>query len=239
MKKFLATLFVVSIVIFPAAGQAQGIEAGQSMWSIYGGLGTALEKSDMEMEGKNLSWGNLGGEIGLSYLYFPSEYFGLGVDLRWAGFKGSDSSEPAFWSWYWDSYEEELEMHTLQLMASGRLNLNPGSQVRLYVPFGAGLVLSEGRMAYTLSRVYYSYYDHAYYEETVTDYDDAHDTSFGWYAGVGLEFAAGERAVWGLEARYNSFRYDYGRLADDVGGQVIGKDTKHSYISLVLKISFK
>ena len=238
MKKILAMLFVISTVVFPAAGWAQGIESGQSMWSIYGGLGTALERSALEIDGQNFSWGNLGGEVGLSYLYFPSEYFGLGIDMRYAGFKGSGSSEPVPWSWYWDSFEKDLEMHTLQLMAAGRLNVNPGSQVRLYVPFGAGIVLSEGMMEYTLSREYYSYYDHTYYEETLSSCDSAHDYSFGWYAGVGLEFATGGRAVWGLEARYNSFRYDYGRLADDVGGQVIGKDTEHSYISLLLKISF-
>ena len=239
MKKFLVMLFVISMGLFPAVGQAQGIESGQSMWSIYGGLGTALEKSGLEMDGRNLSWGNLGAEVGLSYLYFPSEYFGMGVDLRYAGFKGSGSTEPAYWSWYWDSFDKDLEMNTLQLMAAGRININPGSQVRLYVPFGAGFVLSDGGMSYTLSRDYYSFYDHTYYEDSYTNYDGAHDTSLGWYAGIGLEFDSGERVAWGLEARYNSFRHDYGSWAEEVGAHITGNDTVRNYISFVLKLSFK
>ncbi|MBR4592692.1 MAG: outer membrane beta-barrel protein [Elusimicrobiaceae bacterium] len=239
MKRILTIGLLVGIFVFPGVGQAQGIEGGQRLWSIYGGLGTALQKSGLEVDGKNLSWGNIGGELGLSYLYFPSEYFGMGIDLRYAGFQGSEHYDETPGWWYRYTFESDFEMHTLQLMAAGRINLNPGSSVRLYIPFGAGAVLSDGSMTYTWGREFYSYYDDTlYHEDCYENTERAADVSFGWYAGVGLEFDSNGKITWGLEARYNSFRYDYGRLAEDVRGALLGKDTEHSYISLVFKLNF-
>ena len=86
MKKIIALLMVCGMCILPSTGQAQGIESGDSTFSIYGGVGTALQKSGLNVDGKDLSWGNIGGEFGLSYLYFTSPYLGFGADVHYAGF---------------------------------------------------------------------------------------------------------------------------------------------------------
>ena len=226
MKKKLMMVLAAVLVFFPAKIFGQGIESGQSMVSLYGGLGSAMEKSDMEIDGKRFAWGNVGAELGLSYLYFPSSYLGLGVDLHYAGFQGSDTLEDVPGWWYWHTFESDFEMHTFQIMGAGRLNINPQSSVRLYVPFGAGVVFAQGRMDYKWD---------GYCEYTQTDTN----TSLGWYAGIGIEFDTNERFAFGLEARYNSFRYDYNGLASDVGGDVVGKNTNHDYVSLLLSFRFK
>ncbi len=221
MKKVINLLFVLGIFLFPVKGFSQGIYSGQSLVTVYGGVGTALEKSGMELDGKRISWGNIGGEMGLSYLYFPTPFLGLGVDVHYAGFQGSDTLEYLEGRHHWHTFETDFEMHTLQLMAAGRVNLNPNSYVRFYIPFGAGLVLSEGEIKYRWDD----------YPCETEDYD--YDASFGWYAGLGVEFPAGDSRSWGLEARYNAFRYDDGLLAADVGGDIVGKTSNHSYLSFV------
>ncbi len=227
MKKILTLLYGISLCLLPVLGRSQGIESGQSMISVYGGLGTALQKSGLELDGESLSWGNIGGEAGLSYLWFPQAQVGIGADLRLASFRGSQliRRDVPGW-WHWHTFESDLEMSTLQLMGAGRINVNPSSSVRLYFPFGAGIVLSEGSIKYT-------------WDGEVFDSEDELDTSFGWYAGVGLEFDASDRLAWGIEARYNAFTYDYNGLADYHARTLSGQKTEHSYISLTLHLSFK
>ena len=225
MKKILMAVFV-SMCIFPVAGNAQGIEDGDGMVSLYGGLGSALEKSMIEVDGENLSWGNFGAEVGLSYLYFPTSYLGLGLDVHLANFKGTQMVEDVRGRWFWHTLESDFDMQTLQLMGAGRINLNPQSPVRLYIPFGAGLTLSNGTMKYTWDEEF------DLGEESVTD------ASWGGYVGLGLEFDQGTNYSWSIEARYNVFDYDDSRLAGDIGGALVGKDTRRSYVSLAFRLNF-
>ena len=225
MKKILMVGLWAVLLFSPFKSSAQGITAGQGTGNIYFGLGSALEKSDLEVDGKNLSWGNIGGEVGLSYLYFPSEFIGLGVDLHFAGFKGSQSVEDVPGWWRWHTLKTEFSMSTTQLMAIGRLNLNPSSPVRMYIPFGAGVVLSEAKMKY-------SWDDREVYKE------EDYNVSPGWYVGLGLEFDTNSALTWGVEFRYNSFQYDYSDFADFVGGRTISNETERNYVSVVATFRF-
>ena len=214
------------LFLFPVKSMAQGMEGGESLFGAYLGLGSALQKSGMEVDGKDLSWGNVGAEFGLSYLYFPSAYVGIGAALQLGAFQGSQSTEDVPGRWRWHTFKTDFEMVNQELMGIGRINLNPSSSVRLYIPFGAGVVLSKASMRYTWDD---------YWKEEEEDYN----FSFGWYAGIGVEFEQSERFSWGLEARYNSFKYDYSELASFVGGHVSGKDTQRDYVSLVATFHFK
>ena len=71
---------------------AEGIQAGKAMISLYGGLTMGLQDSGLNFADKDFAWGHVGGEIGLSGLYFLTEYFGIGADIRYAGFAGSDAA---------------------------------------------------------------------------------------------------------------------------------------------------
>ena len=224
MNKVLAAL---SVCFFAVLCSAQGIEDGQGVLSLYGSLGSALEKSTIEVGGENLSWGNIGAEAGLSYLYFPTAFLGLGFDIHMADFQGTQTVEDVRGRWFWHTLESDFEMQTLQLMAAGRINLNPQSAVRLYVPFGAGLTLSSGTMKYTWD------------EEFDLGKESATDASWGGYVGLGLEFDQGGRYSWGIEARYNVFDYDDSFLAGDIGGVLIGQDTRRSYVSLGVRFNFR
>jgi len=225
MKKIWMVGLLAVLLLSPLKSSAQGITAGQSTGSIYLGLGSALGKSDLEVDGKNLSWGNIGAEGGLSYIYFPNEFIGLGVDLHFAGFKGSQRLEDVPGWWRWHTLKTEFNMNTTQLMAIGRLNLNPSSPVRMYIPFGAGVVLSEAKMKYLWDN------REVYKEE---DYN----VSPGWYVGLGIEFDTNNALTWGVEFRYNSFQYDYSDFADFVGGRTISNNKERNYVSVVATLRF-
>ncbi len=225
MKKILMLLIMVGMCFCSGKSMAQGIEGGESVANFYMGLGSALQKSGMEVDGQNLSWGNIGGDAGLSYLYFVSPYLGLGADIHYAGFQGSESFEDVPGRWYWHTFETDFEMHTMHIMGIGRINLNPGSSLRLYIPFGAGIALSEGRMRYKWD-------DYDMYQA------ESYDSSFSWYAGIGLEFETNNNVTWGIEARYNAFEHNYQDLTYLVGGHVVDTNPERNYVSLVFKAQF-
>ena len=77
------------------------------------------------------------------------------------------------------------------------------------------------------------------WDDYIYDTETDSSTSLGWYAGVGIEFDTAERFAWGLEARYNTFRYDDTRLAQDIGGRSSGQEKARSYVSVAIKVSFK
>ncbi len=225
MKKLGMLFCMLCMSLMPGLSRAQGIENGDSMLSVYLGVGSAVNKSGLEVEGKNLSWGNIGWEGGLSYLYFPVSFLGMGVNIRYAGFQGSNNVEYIPGHWHWHTLESKMQTHTLQLMGAGRINLNPASSVRVYMPFGAGLVLTNSLMTYTWDD---------YYEQR----EHSLDTSFGWYAGVGVEFEQRNGAAWAIEARYNTFRYKDSYFAERIGAVPTAKNSSYNYVSLSVSYNF-
>lgn len=225
MNKKIAVLMLGILFFLPIAGNAQGVWGGQSTANLYVGVGSALGKSGMEIDGQNLSWGNVGGELGLSYLYFASPYLALGADIHYAGFAGTQTVEDVPGWWHWHTLETDFETNTLHVMGIGRLTINPDSPVRLYLPFGAGVAFSEGKMRYKWD-------DHEYYSA------ESYDTSLSWYAGVGLEFETGNNWAWSIEARYNSFSHDYDEMTDYMNGHIVDTNPERNYVSLVINCRF-
>ena len=196
MKKIPAAGLMIGLLFFPVKSLSQGIMSGQTVANFYVGGGSALNKSGMEVGGQDLSWGNFGGDAGFSYLYFPNPYLALGADIHFGAFQGSESFDEVPGWWYWHTLETDFELYTMNLMGVGRLTVNPGSRARFYIHFGAGITLSEGSMTYKCD-------DYEIYRS------ENYDTSFSWYAGMGLEFEAENNLVWGIEARYNAFEHSY------------------------------
>ena len=216
---------MLGLGVFAGTGMAQGIQSGDTQGSVDVWLGSALEKSDLEIDGKRLSWGNLGAGLGMSYLYFPEAHLGLGLGFQYTNFQGSDSIDYIPGRWFWHTLESDFETDTLHLMAQGRININPSSAVRVYLPFGVGAGVSVGTMTYT--------WDDLFEDEYL-----AANFSWGWYGGIGVEFAQSDRSAWSIEARYNTFRFDDRDFADQIGAVVLDNN-RHSYVSLAVKFSFK
>ena len=226
MKWIRNIFWIVSICFFSSISPAQAIQRGEDTVSVYGGLGTALQKSGLEIDGKRLSWGNIGTELGFSYFYFPSEYMGIGVDVHYAGFQGSKRSDEVPGRRHWHCFSSDFDMHTFHIMGAERINLNPQARIRFYIPLGAEIAFAKGKMQYM-------------WDDHVIDTQTSLDRSFSWYAGLGFEFDQNSHWAWGIEARYNSFHYDYSGLAGRVEGKTARNNNEHSYISLVIKFQFK
>jgi len=221
MKKLIAV--VVACVGLSAFANAQGIEAGDQMVSGTVGIGVGLQDSGLKLLNNNdAAWGTAGATFGLSYMVFPNEYLGIGVEVNDGIFAGEDDDVYSF-----GNHEEiETAMNVFNAMASLRLNLNPQARTRFYIPFGAGLTSATGAIKDTYNG----------WERT----ERASYNSFGWFAGFGFEIALGSSGTWslGAEGRYNAFQYDTDKLMNKWGVNGVGKKD-YSYVSVAFKASCK
>lgn len=217
MKKLIAV--VVACLGLAVAAQAQGIEAGDHMFSMMIGAGAPLQDSGLKDDGgKEVDWADGGAIAGLSYMVFPSEYWGLGLEVN-DGIFADEKTKGIGW-------EEVHGMNVLNAMVSMRFNLNPDSRARLYIPFGAGLTTATGIIETKNGGTK---------EDKTATYN-----SFGWFVGVGFEIALGSQGHWslGAEGRYNAFSYDTDKLMEKVGDTGVGKKD-YSYLSAVFKASYR
>lgn len=220
MKKlWMVVGFCLSLAVF---SNAQGIEAGDNMFSMFAGVGGGLQDSGLKWQGETVDWGAAGATIGLSYMVFPSEYFGVGLEIN-DGIFGDEEHDVRTGG---NHYEMENAMNVFNAMASFRFNFNPQSRVRFYIPFGGGLSSSTGVIKQTING----------WEKT----DRANYNSLGWFAGAGLEVAIGSEGRWalGAEGRYNAFQYDTDKLMQKVGTTGVGKKD-YSYVSVAFKASYR
>ena len=219
-------LLVSLFLAVPLSAAAEGIEAGQNKINLYLETGFGLDRTGVEFtEGKDYAWGNVGFGMGLSYFYFPSSHLGLGIDGAIKGFRGSDTTNWEHHGHHWDCEETELSVQQFQVLGATRLYLNPESRARLYVPLGAGISVVNGEVEYSG--------DHHYsYEENYAT------TSCTYYAGLGLEFEANNGLAFGLEARYNGFEYDMGKLGSRAGVPNDAGRERYNYVSLVFTFGF-
>ncbi|MBO4675224.1 MAG: outer membrane beta-barrel protein [Elusimicrobiaceae bacterium] len=225
MRKLMC-LLVLLTGLCPAL-QASGVEEGDFMYNFYAGLGSGLQRSGVEFAGeKDFAWGNFGVDLGLSGMYFSNPYLGLGADIHFSGFVGSDTEFFTTSGYHWHNYKMELNTSLFQFMGAGRLYLNPEGRARLYIPFGAGLTVANGEFVYEEDHFHPIKWDHT-------------SASLGYYVGLGWEVDWQENSAFGLEARYNSFRYDMSNLASKVGIDSPVGEKDYSYFSLVFTLSFR
>lgn len=218
----LGVLVGVLLVCAPAA-KAAGIEAGNQLVSGYLGASVPLQDSGIKEYGEDLDWAAAGVSLGASYLYFVSDHFGLGAELS-----GSVFAESEYNIYGYGVYENiKMSMTLFNAMAVARVNINPYSRVRVYIPFGLGLTSAEGtvKMHGHDSRYYYN----GEMNETTT--------SLGYFAGVGVETDLGQ-SNWmlGGEVRYSGFQFDTDKFF--ASGDGFGKKN-YSYFAALVKIGYK
>lgn len=222
MKKLTVLGVLLSILCaWPTAVKAEGIQVGDQLASGYLGFGVPLQESSIYYQGTELDWGDVGASYGISYLYFPSEYFGVGAELS-----GSNFFESEFEYTSWGPYTKDTvksSMNVYNFMASFRANVNPQSNVRFYVPFGAGLTSAKGKIEVDSSRFPGTYSL------------DGTSNSLGYFIGLGVEADLRNNWMLGGEMRFNGFRFDTGKYdLQDFSGK---KD--YTYLSFLFKVGYK
>lgn len=218
MKK-LAVLGVLLGVLFgfSAFAKAEGIEAGTQLASGYLGFGVPLQESGIKDGSVELDWGDVSVSYGASYLFFPSEYFGMGVEINGNNFTEAEYDVYA----YGRHGKLKTSMNVYNYMLAFRANVNPQNRVRFYVPFGFGLTSAKGKI------------------KGEDDFDDdwsGTTNSFGYFIGAGVEADLGE-SNWmlGGEIRYQGFQFDTAKY--DMDG-ISGKEN-YSYLSFMAKVGYK
>lgn len=220
MKKLAVLGVLLSILCaWPTAVKAEGIQAGDQLASGYLGFGVPLQESGIkDPYGTELDWGDVSASYGASYLFFPSEYFGVGAEIS-----GNNFTE-AEYDVYMPGQHGTLKssMNVYNFMFAFRANVNPQSRVRFYIPFGAGLTSAKGKVK-----------GEGYFNDDVS----ATTSSFGYFIGAGVEADLGE-SNWmlGGEVRYSGFKFDTNKYFDD--GDGFGKKN-YSYLSFLVKVGYK
>ena len=216
MKKFLVFLVALFFTL-PLFAQ---IEQGQSMISGNLGLGFQLNNSGIQYSaaGSKLDWGSLGADYGLTYNYFVDKYIGVGAEISGGDYDGANLT-------FSNSDEANSSVHLFKAMLAVRLNANPESRFRFYIPFGAGFVSAKQDMDIDYLGTKYN--------------NKKTDNSFGWFLGAGLEFDVGGNGwSWGLESRYNVFTYDTDKLVKDAPAPIQGGGKrKYDYMNFMIRIS--
>ena len=216
MKK-IVLLAVAVLCSVPAFAQ---LEQGQQMVGLRGGLGFQLQNSGITYSNteSRLDWGSLGVEGGISYYYLLTDKFGIGAEFSLGDFEGANLT----WS---NTHTVDDETHLVNLMLSGRYTMSPESRVRFYIPFGAGLVLAR-------QDIDINYYGTVYAKKKT-------DTTYGWFAGLGLEFDLGHDG-WslGFESRYTAFWYDTDKIVKDAPAPIHGGgNRRYEYLTFNLNVN--
>ncbi|MBP3513198.1 MAG: outer membrane beta-barrel protein [Elusimicrobiaceae bacterium] len=225
--KRLAVLGVVLGVLFgfAASAKAEGITAGTQLVSGYLGGAAPLQESGIKDPdfGTELDWGDAAVSYGASYLFFPSEYFGMGVEIN-----GNNFTEAEYSVSYYGSYGKyKTSMDVYNYMLAFRANVNPQNRVRFYVPFGFGLTSAKGKIKVNGYEAGEGYFDG---ELSGTS------NSFGYFIGAGVEADLGQSNwVLGGEIRYQGFQFDTAKY--DIDG-ISGKED-YSYLSFMAKVGYK
>lgn len=219
MKK-LAVLGVMFAVLFgfAASAKAEGIEAGNQLASGYLGGAAPLQESGIDFAGTELDWGDAAVSYGASYLFFPSGYFGAGVEIN-----GNNFAEAEYSISYLGVHGKwKSSMNVYNYMLAFRANINPQNRVRFYIPFGFGLTSAKGKIKGE------GLFSGENYSATTN--------SFGYFVGAGVEADLGE-SNWmlGGEIRYQGFQFDTAKY--DIDG-ISGKED-YSYLSFIAKVGYK
>lgn len=220
MKKLTVLGVLLGVLFgFAASAKAEGIEAGNQLVSGYLGGAAPLQESGIKVDyGTELDWGDVSASYGASYLFFPSEYFGAGVEIN-----GNNFTEAEYDVYGYGRHGKlKSSMNVYNYMLAFRANVNPQNRVRFYVPFGFGLTSAKGKIKG---------------EDAFDDDLSATSNSFGYFIGAGVEADLGESNwVLGGEIRYSGFKFDTDKYFED--GDVFGKKN-YSYLSFMAKVGYK
>lgn len=238
MKKWISLTVVAGLLgLYPVPALAQGLQKGDQMVSVFVGAGGATNNTHLPWNftddtglslGKtqDLGWGDESVAFGAQYLYAISSYWAFGAEYN-AHFFGGATDELHAWGGGQHmkaTVDQDMDVHNI--MFAGRLTLNPRSAWRVYIPLGAGIAWAKSTLKNSFAETGGG---------VTTDTEDrlsASSRSFTYYVGVGLEHRLAGAWLWGLEGRYQSFRFDYGQFAPGLGGENL------HYITAMFKLSY-
>ncbi len=235
---FLAVL-VSLLSAWPAPTVAQGLQKGDQLVSVFVGAGGATNDTSLFFDFRDdtgyplgttndLGWGDESVALGAQYLYAVSPYWAFGAEYNANWFDGA-TDELNAWGGAGQHMKAEVDqdMDVHNVMAAGRFTLNPQGSFRFYVPFGAGI-------AFAKSTIKNSFWEQNSGTTTYTEARQAANSrSFTYYAGLGVEHRLAGSWLWGLEGRYQSFRFDYDQFFSGLGSENL------HYVTLLFKLSYQ
>lgn len=234
MKKQLFILCLAIAFIGAVPGYAQALQKGDQMVSAMVGFGGALGNSGVKAYSEltdrptdNLDWGDESVSYGVQYMYALSPYFAFGAEYNGNRFDGATYEEYFYWGSPKEQETIDPDMDVHNFMAVGRFTFNPAAKTRIYIPFGLGVASAKATLDYSLDKVSGGTLHH--WEGSQNE----RTTSFTYYIGLGLESHLSTQWLWGLEARYQAFEFDYGKFNDEWNKKTL------DYISVLLKVSYK
>ena len=216
IKRIIFTVIAVLLAI-PACAQ---LKQGQHIIGVHASLGFQLNNAGISYSdhGGSVDWGTLGGDFGLSYYYLIDSHIGIGAEIARGDFAGSDLTSSS-------NHKIEDDTTLYNFMFAARLTPSPESRFRFYIPIGIGLVSATQ----DLKIDYHGDHHHK----------KASDNSLGYFVGLGMESDIGQHGwSWGLEMRYNAFRYDSDKLVKGAPASIHADGKRRlDYMTFMLNIN--
>lgn len=193
MKKIIISL--AALVLFSATSYAQQ-EAAQKRYrgefNLFGGPSFDKSNYSMNFDGNQYSSRTnflFGGQI-----LVGGSYLSIGFEVNYSSM-GSDDTDiftpPAV------KKEIETSVSMIQYYLAGKITANPNHRLRLYFPFGAGLVNYRAKTTV----------EHFFAGNSVYDEENSlSSTKPILYGGVGLEYVMESGFFIGIEGRYTTAR---------------------------------
>ena len=234
MKKRMFILCLAIGLIGTGPLWAQSLQKGDQMVSGLIGFGGALGNSGVQTVSAltqkntdNLDWGDESVSYGVQYVYALSPYFAFGAEYNGNRFDGASYEEYFYWGSpkEQESIDQDMDVHNF--MAAGRFTFNPGAKTRVYVPFGLGVARAKATISYSLDMV-----ENGLLTHTASSQDES-TASFTYYIGLGVESHFSPHWLWGLEARYQAFEFDYSKFNDEWNKKTL------DYVSILFKVGYK
>ena len=237
MKKrmFLAVL-IGMLCAYPAGVFAQGIEKGDQMVSVFLGGAAPLQDSGVNSEAITgdpvgnsvLDWGDGAASYGVQYMYAITPNFAIGAEYNGNNFGEAEYEREYFFNTNnWGEDEVDSKMNVQNFMVAGRYTFNPQANTRFYIPLGLGIASSKATFDYSYAEMIGGVLDRDSSSASKTS------TSFAYYLGLGVEGTFNENWVWGVESRYQSFTFDYGKFSNEYGKEDL------SYFVLLFKLGYR
>lgn len=195
MKKLLLALTIALFSVPAFAGIDEGIDKGMTHAFAIGGVGIPVGDYDLYPDLPRI--GGTGFTYGAQIIHYFIPAIGLGVEFNGVNFPKERTENTM------------VKTKRTSFLAAARLNFNPSSRTRFYIPAGYG----TSRIKTTIDGYAVSY------SEPVL------------YAGLGMEADLNDIFVMGFEGRMNIWHVDKKKVPVD--------DTRTGDAALLLKIGIK
>lgn len=170
---------------------------------------------------QNVKWADGGFAGGIQLIEALSPYFALGVEVSANNFSSANNRSTISLGGLPITATDKFSVSAVQFALASRLTVNPEKAVRVYIPFGVGIQSSRVK--------YDGHAQQGMYIQQISR--SFRDSATAYYVGIGIEDETTDHIIYGLEARYHSFKFSE--------NEIMNKTFHPHYYTVAVKVGLK